>query len=99
MSIDGKWIRENETKEFKEKLVGQQEKEVLLNSKKEMFNNLVSNGMDRTFAYQIAYNISHEEAKQIVAEESYKALISCGIDPEIARKLAYKEEENNSKTR
>ena len=95
MSIDGKWIKENETKEFEEKLIEKQE--VLLNSKKEIFNNLVSNGMDRTFAYQIAYNISHEDAKEIVAEESYRALIACGVDFETARKLAYKDAEKNSK--
>ena len=100
MSIDGNWIRKNETREFEERIfveMEQQKQEYY--DKKSRFNEMIKTGMDRVLAYQIIYGISNEDAKRIVADETYQNLIGCQIPDEVARKIAYENEENNSKTR
>lgn len=99
MSIDGKWIKKNETREFEENIIDDNLQEQFYDDKKTRFNEMVENGMNRVMAYQIAYNISAEDAKEIVLRENYNNLISCGIPEEVARQIVYKSVENNAKKR
>lgn len=100
MSIDGNWIRKNETKEFSEVQMDYQPQiDIERNIKLEMFNGLIERGIDRVAAYQIAYNLSYEDAKDLAARDSYNNLIACGVPIEAAREIAYKNEESSSKTR
>ena len=59
---------------------------------------MISKGMDRTMAYQIAYGLRHEDAKELAAQDTYNNLISCGVPSEIAEKLAYKSRKDNQKS-
>lgn len=68
------------------------------NVKLEMFNDMISKGMDRTMAYQIVYGLNHEEAKELAARDTYNNLISCGVPSEIAEKLAYNSREDKQKS-
>ena len=69
------------------------------NIKLEMFNDMINKGMDRVMAYQIAYGISNEEAKELASRDSYNNLISCGVPQEMAMEIAYGSNDDNQKTR
>lgn len=105
MSLDGNWIRKNESREFEEEvfrkeILREQElrQQPLKHAKKELFDKLVNNGIDRVLAYQVAYQVSHEEAIRLVNGENY--LVSNGISSEMAREIGLlSSEESNSKTR
>lgn len=105
MSLDGNWIRKNESREFKEEVFSDEvlkkeefSKQQLRDSKKEMFDNLVNSGIDRALAYQVAYGISHEDAIRLVNGESY--LVSHGFSLEMASEInSLSTEENRPKRR
>ena len=70
-----------------------------INIKLEMFNDMIKKGMSRVMAYQIAYGISNEEAKELASRDNYNNLISCGVPQEMAMKIAYGSNDDNRKTR
>lgn len=69
------------------------------NIKSEMFNDMIKKGMDRVMAYQVAYGISNEAAKELASRDNYNNLISCGLTHEMAMKIAYGSNDDNQKTR
>lgn len=67
--------------------------------KTQMFNDMISKGMDRVFAYQIVYGLNAEQAKELSDRDSYNNLIACGVPQEMAEKIVYKSTEENKRTR
>lgn len=69
------------------------------NIKEEMFNDMISNGMDRVMTYQIVYDLDAEQAKEYANRDSYNSLIEAGLPPEMAEKISYKSTDENKRTK
>ena len=64
----------------------------------ELYRDYLNSGMDRVQAYQMAYNVSYEEALEIIKKENYDFLINSGLSDKDARKMAYREVDEDEKT-
>lgn len=70
-------------------------------SKDTQFKQYLNSGMDRVSAYQLAYDVSHEDAVMAICKENYQYLIDSGLSEEAAYKIAFREnlnKENSDKT-
>ena len=65
------------------------------NDNRKNFELLLKSGMDEVAAYQIAYNVSNEEAKLAIKNEHYNYLIQSGISEETAHKVVFEEDNIN----
>ena len=68
-------------------------------TKSQMFNDMIRNGMDRAFAYQIVYSLNEAQAKELSDRDNYNNLIACGVPHEMAEKMVYKSAEKSQRTR
>lgn len=64
----------------------------------ELYRDYLNSGMDKVQAYQIAYNVSYEEALEVIKKENYQFLIDSGLSDKDARKMAYREVDEDEKT-